>query len=283
MRRKIAALLALLWLTAAAGFAEASYTYYGTMMVDHCQEWVSLREAPGTTANRLAEVPMYAIVTDAEWTPACGGFIYCNYDGQYGYILSEYLEPWADPEPEGQLVLAVSLNGSRVVAERAYLNDGEYVLVTCEDAKGNQKWFYETMTDSVTELTQTDAFLGGTAADPMVMVFNAQKGLTALDADTGDVRWTLSDADVNLGASISHAVGADGTMYIGGYYGPDPVAIDANGGVRWRSDSEGCYWLYRVQLEGSRLRCWYDVMDGNHDKEGQVLFDLNGKLVEKAY
>ena len=82
--------------------ALAERVWYGTMMVDNCEEWVSLRDGPGTGCGRLAKVPLYAIVTDAEWDSIWGDFIYCNYDGQYGYILSQYLEPWADPEPEGE-------------------------------------------------------------------------------------------------------------------------------------------------------------------------------------
>ena len=80
--------------------AAAEATYYGTMMVDNCEEWVSLRDGPGTGCGRLARVPLYAIVTDAEQGPFTGDFIYCNYDGQYGYILADYLVPWADPEPQ---------------------------------------------------------------------------------------------------------------------------------------------------------------------------------------
>ena len=96
--KRICLLLAALQAVMASAVAET--TWYGTMMGDHCDEWVSLRDGPGTGCDRLAKVPLYAIVTDAEHDDFCGDFIYCNYDGQYGYILAKYLEPWADPEPE---------------------------------------------------------------------------------------------------------------------------------------------------------------------------------------
>ena len=51
------------------------------MMVDFCEEWVSLRDAPSTAGKRLAQVPLYALVTDAETSPAWGDFTYCRYDG----------------------------------------------------------------------------------------------------------------------------------------------------------------------------------------------------------
>ncbi len=96
--KRICLLLAVMLAAMAPAMAET--TWYGTMMVDHCDEWVSLRDGPGTGCGRLAKVPLYAIVTDARRDEFCGDFIYCNYDGLYGYILAKYLEPWADPEPE---------------------------------------------------------------------------------------------------------------------------------------------------------------------------------------
>ena len=103
MKARLAMLLAavlLVMLVMLGASALAEVTYYGTMLVDNCEEWVSLRDGPGTGCGRLAKVPLFALVTDAEWEPICGDFIYCNYDGQFGYILAKYLVPWADPEPE---------------------------------------------------------------------------------------------------------------------------------------------------------------------------------------
>ena len=80
-----------------AGFAQTRY--YGSMMVDNCENWVSLRKEADTGSNRLAKVPLFGIVTDAQWDPEYGDFIRCSYDGQFGYILARYLIPWADPEP----------------------------------------------------------------------------------------------------------------------------------------------------------------------------------------
>lgn len=100
MKARLAMLLAAVLLVLLGASALAEVTYYGTMMVDNCEEWVSLRDGPGTGCGRLAKVPLFALVTDAEWEPICGDFIYCNYDGQFGYILAKYLVPWADPEPE---------------------------------------------------------------------------------------------------------------------------------------------------------------------------------------
>ena len=261
--------------------ALADTVHYGTMMVDNCEEWVSLRDGPGKGCGRLAKVPLYSIVTDCEKSEWTGDFMYCNYDGQWGYILAQYLVPWADPEPEEGFVLDVTMNGYRVTAQHAYADGGENLLVTCEDQQGNQKWSYATTTEDTTELDLITAFIGGAAQDPMVMVYNAETGLTALDYVTGEIRWSLADAD--LGASISHETDGEGNTYIGGYYGPDPVCIDVYGNVKWRADSEGCYWLYSMELVDEELVCAYDVMDGDHDAQGRVIFSLDGKMMRKEY
>ncbi len=282
MKRKLVALLlAAALMTVLCASALATTTYYGTMMVDNCEEWVSLRDGPGTGCGRLAKVPLYAIVTDAEHDDFCGDFIYCCYDGTWGYIKAEYLVPWADPEPESKVVMDELRSDYRVRAEHTYMGEGEYLLVTCEDPSGDTVWYHESQTESVTELDGLTAFLGGADQDPLVMVYNAEHGLTALDFFTGETCWEVTGE--YLGAGNSWAVSDDGWTYIGGYYGPDPVAIDPSGNVRWHADSEGCYWLYFMQVRGDELWCWYDVMDGDHEQAGEAIFGRDGALREKRY
>ena len=277
-RRLLACLLAIgLALAAMAALAE-DVLYIGEMTVVNCEEWVSLREAPSTSARRLKKVPLGATVIDAAWEEGQGDFMYCCYDGVYGYILSAYLT--ATTTGVYGAVLDQTIGDLRVVAERSGLGEGEYLLVTCEDADGGVRWSYETSTDYTTELTLTDAFIGGWAQDPLVMVYSAQKGLVALDAFSGEVRWSLP-AETGLGASISHAVRGDGTRYIGGYYGPDPVAIDGRGNVLWKSDSGGWVWLYEIALDGDGIAAHYDMMDDTYGS-GWVYFDLDGNLLRRV-
>lgn len=58
------------------------------MYVDYCDEWVSLREQPSTSSDRLAKVPkgesVFGLYRD-------GDFWYCEYNGMFGYILAKYL------------------------------------------------------------------------------------------------------------------------------------------------------------------------------------------------
>ncbi len=59
-------------------------------MVTGVNEWASLRKTPSTSAERLAKVPLYAIVTSC--TGPVDGFIRCTYKGKTGYILAKYLK-----------------------------------------------------------------------------------------------------------------------------------------------------------------------------------------------
>lgn len=65
-------------------------TYIGEMKVVNCNEWVSLRFGPSANSGRLAKVPLGAVVEEAIHIDG-NDFIYCCYNGQYGYILRDYL------------------------------------------------------------------------------------------------------------------------------------------------------------------------------------------------
>ena len=61
--------------------------------VVNCQQWVSLRYAPSTSSQRLAEIPLGAIVSVYDG-PVWGidGFYPVEYNGRRGYVLKDYLE-----------------------------------------------------------------------------------------------------------------------------------------------------------------------------------------------
>ena len=69
------------------------------MVVANCSEWVSLRESPDTSSKRLKTVRLGELVQDC--TSAPNDFIYCFYDGAWGYILSQYLRPTDFSPSEG--------------------------------------------------------------------------------------------------------------------------------------------------------------------------------------
>ena len=258
MKRIIACMLVLMLLP----FALAD-----SMVVVNCEEWVSLRKSPDTSAERLKKVPLYEVVTDCEW--ADNGFVRCTYDGETGYILEKYLDTYEPDEPDS--FLDVKVGDMSVLAYRAYSDDRQNLTVSVFDEDGESLWGMRT--DSyATELDTVDAFIGGTADAPRLMVYTSESGLDCYELRTGETVWTLPEAEVHLGASLQHAVEADGTMYICGYYGPDPVCIDVNGQVRWQSDvgSDDIYWPYEIDLTDEGVATHYDVMN---EGSGWVIFD----------
>ena len=89
--KQFVALLLLLCMAFTYMPALADTEYIGNMEVVNCNEWVSLREQPDTTAKRLVKVSLGAIVSNCEQLNE--EWIYVEYDGYSGYILAQYLEP----------------------------------------------------------------------------------------------------------------------------------------------------------------------------------------------
>lgn len=181
------------------------------------------------------------------------------------------------------VILDVTVGGVRVMARQIFEAADEYLMAVGLDGKGKEIWKKETVTDAITELTQTDAFMAGTQNAPLLLMYNACRGLTAIDPATGEVAWELAKKDLDLGGSISRGVDANGIAYIGGYYGPDPVAIDAAGNVLWQASSgnENATWLYNLELRNDGIACYYSNMAGGDS--GCIVYDYNGMLKEVVY
>ena len=114
-------------------------------------------------------------------------------------------------------------------------------------------------------------------------------GLIAYETATGEEAWRVTPKQVNLGGSLSWVLGGDGTLYVGGYYGPEPVAISAAGEVLWQAyTNEDVYWLYDVQIADAGLLAKYTVVappdPGEVDPHsGAVLYDLEtGQTLQVA-
>lgn len=172
--------------------------------------------------------------------------------------------------------------GYHVVAEHGY-NHGESVTVTCDDLSGNRVWDFRADNDEAGQYDGLDAFIGGTAAQPRVMVYSTQTGLSAIDLATGRVDLLLENTDqFSLGGGISHAVTADGTMIIGNPE-TDPAAISPEGEVLWRADSgsDDIYWLYDIRLGDGTIEAHYEHMPD--DSDGWVIYDMDGNALKYVY
>lgn len=182
---------------------------------------------------------------------------------------------------DDQVVLMADVGPMHIVGRRIYQENREYMAVAALDADSNQLWMRETATGMIGELTMTDAFIGGTAQRPLVMLYNSELGMYALDAYTGEVCWLMSKDDVSLGASVSHALSGMGVLYIGGYYGPDPVAIDASGVVLWQSyaGSDDIYGLNNIELRTDGIACSYSFVNSD-GISGTVIYSYDGVVTE---
>ena len=245
--------------------------YLGMMRVANCASSVTLRKEPTTDSNALTQVPLNAVVRSC--SVAENGFVECCYEDLTGYILGDYLivvtaEDLLSRAPIGyseiilsnKVILETSVNGLSLAACREYESGGERLKVGAFDENARNVWSLSTATVDFTELDQTDAFLGGTEEKPLLMVHNSQIGLMCLDIPTGEILWTLKNETVSLGASICHAVSENGTMYIAGFYGPDPVAITMDGEVLWMSDvgNGDVFWPYQIELQTNAIVVKYD-------------------------
>lgn len=260
------------------GFALAQESYVGDMEVINCKEWVSLRVAPNTESERIAKIPLGSIVSDCYVYD--DGWVFGLYCGNYGYITADYLMEAEQSADDSKLY--AEHNGVLVVGNYDYGSDYEVYEIEAFDASGRLLWDYTARCNYSTELTLVAGFVGGTEDAPMIMAYSASDGLTALDFETGAVLWQIPESALSLGG-IQYTVDTDGTLYAGGYYGPDPAAVSVNGEILWQCNfNDGYIWLSKLTVEGDVLRCRYDS-DGD-DSVVDVLIDkTNGNFIGLEY
>lgn len=304
MSKKIAALFlaaVLLVITAPAGAdrlpEERPDGYIGAMRVVWCKEWVSLREAPKKTSDRLAQIPLGDIVYSCVPTKD-PRFYKCEYQGQEGYVLSGYLIPAPECEPplssavkkkmtmeelkgNGEIVLDWKDYNMSVVAVRDHVQENkrkwEVLRVGCF-IDGTPVWGHEEKVEEG-QLERLKVFIGGVQDDWKVMLYDGGYGLSMLDLLSGKEKWTLSVANCPLGDAAAVAVDKNGTMYVAGSDGPDPVAITLGGRVLWKSDisDPNVFGPFEIALEDSKVLVKYRC--GLTDEYRMVTLDSNGGLV----
>lgn len=254
------------------------------MEIINCEEWVSLRLQADAASDRIAQVNLGETVRG--FFASHGDFSLCEYQGQTGYILNQYLQETevmiGVQLPEGEPSYEIPLADGCIKVWYGF-GSGEILRMGCYDAQDALMWSYQSESLMSTELTGVELFLNLQAEEPMVMVHNKDFGLIALDAATGEEKWILSRGEISLGASITYAIAEDGTMYIGGYYGPDPVCISADGKVQWESSSQhdedgsktDFCWLNSIVVLSDGIAAHYD----NCGEGAWVGYDHSGRMI----
>ena len=92
------------------GLIYGGYRSAGDLWVVGCNESISLRAEPSTSSRALMQIPLYARVTC--YNDIQNGFIYVNYNGNYGYALLEYLDEYEPQIAIGQNMKVVNCRES---------------------------------------------------------------------------------------------------------------------------------------------------------------------------
>ncbi len=272
-------------------------SFLGTMRVVNCEEWVSLRAEPDTKSERLAQIPLGTNLEDCY--RYSDEFVSCEYDGCYGYVLNKYLQPASTfgtgltvnekikmTEEEiiscGTVILDTRMDAIRILASADTAGQGEQlrlgVFVDSEPV-----WGYLSTIAEAAQQRGINAFIGGSSADPKIMIYNMETGLAMLELWNGEIRWTITPEECSFGAGNAVAVSDDGVIYIGGWDGPDPIAVSADGVIYWKSDvmSETTFGLCRIELNMDEIDAYYDSGDGTVKL---AMLEYNtGELISVSY
>ena len=277
---------------------EKPWNYIGAMQVWWCKEWISLREEPSKLSKRLMEIPFGAIVYSCIDIRS-DLFVECEYQGVKGYALRQYLRPAPQYEPpvssavsrkmtreeiigEGEVVLEWKDYNMSVIAAREYITEKrkewEVLRVGCF-INDQPVWGHEERCEVFSQYEMLKVFIGGVEDDWQVMLFDGGYGLSRLDLLSGKEKWCIRTGDCPMGNAAAIAVDDNGTVYLAGTDGPDPVAISLDGRVMWQADvsNPDVYGPYEIMLENNMIQVKYESGMTNGYK--LVSFDSAGTLL----
>ncbi len=287
-----------------------------SMIVVNCANWVSLREKASASSARLAKVPLGTRVDNC--VQVSESFVYCSYNGVYGYIQTQYLsepesneppetetEPEADPEtaanpaaePSGFIALPVlpdyeslTQTGSTVMAEtyqgytivvQRVSGDYEEMLAVCYDLNNKPQWrLYAQSLETASDVQQLDAFVAGTIEDPQLIWYIHGLGFYSYEyGPTLQLRWFLPDSEgLEITGSIIHTEDYDGHIYVA--FGDVLIRISPEGELLWRTSCEdpSLFWPISIEIDEDGISVFYNNLFGVNNMYTQARFDFDGVL-----
>jgi outer membrane protein assembly factor BamB len=141
-----------------------------------------------------------------------------------------------------------------IVNGTIYVGSNDNHLYAIDAATGSQKWSYKTAEDLVARdfIIRKDVSTSPAVSNGTVYFGHADGGLFALDADSGEERWTKDVAYSNLQSPTVH----DGVVYVSDI--SNLLAFDAETGERlWKSETvygtRGSAWEYAPAVSNGRV------------------------------
>ena len=284
-----------------------------TMTVVNCEDWVSLREKASASSARLAKVPLGTEVEHC--VRVSDTFVYCCYNGVYGYIQAQYLAGPDDGEPDipdpmpvvpspdpvvtsafgslpelpdyqtlllaGQTLLAETYQGYTIVVQRAF-NAYEGMLAVCYDMNQVPLWrVYSRSVSEIMDVIQLDAFVAGTLDDPQLIWYEHGVGITSYAYGPAvRERWFLPEAEIpNINDTVYLSADYDGTVYVA--FSDELMRISTDGQLVWRAKcgDESIFWPVAIEIDQGGISVLYDNQFGKDNLYGEVRFSLDGSVL----
>ena len=204
----------------------AKYTVY----VVNCEEWISLRSQPSTSADRLAKIPLGNSCGFIE--KSSNGFSKVSYNGITGYALDKYLsteKPNIVQAPSSEILYVANCKESITLRPSDNVNSGEIMQIPLGAAveylgtAGNG--FYKVRYNGKTgyALSQYLSKSKNTApSTPKMTVVNCKESITLRPSDNVDSGEIMQ---IPLGASVEYLGTAGNGFYRVRYNGAEGYAL----------------------------------------------------------
>ena len=178
----------------------------------------------------------------------------------------------------GHPVMQETYKGYTILTRRVY-NDFEEMLAVCYDLNNVPLWrLYAQSLSEVSDVTQLDAFVAGSIADPQLIWYVSGVGFYSYSYGPAlQLRWFLPDSlGPNITDSIIHTVDYDGSFYVA--FSNVLMHISANGQMLWRvsSNDSALFWPVSIEVNETGVSVLYDNHFGMTNTYGEARFGPDG-------